>query len=402
MAHEDRSTLEEIFERPAVGPLAGVVVADLSRVLAGPYCTMLLADLGALVIKVESPGGDDTRRWSPPRRGDDSTYYLSVNRNKYSIALDFKDPADLAVVRRIVDRADVVIQNFKPGGLEKFGLDAATLRQERPDLVYASISGFGTDGGANLPGYDLLVQALSGMMELTGSADGEPMRSGVAVFDVITGLHSALGILAALRVRDETGRGDHVEVNLLSSALSGLVNQTSAYVAGGVVPTRMGNEHPSLYPYEPLPAADKEIVIAVGNDPQFAALCRCLELPELPGDARFATNEARNANRGELRVLLTERLKTRPAADWFELLRAANVPAAPILTVAEGTQFAEQLGLEPVVETGTGERRIPAIRNPIRFSESPLDYSKSAPILDGDRDQVTRWLEATTSGDDAP
>lgn len=205
MAHEDRSTLEEIFERPAVGPLAGVVVADLSRVLAGPYCTMLLADLGALVIKVESPGGDDTRRWSPPRRGDDSTYYLSVNRNKYSIALDFKDPADLAVVRRIVDRADVVIQNFKPGGLEKFGLDAATLRQERPDLVYASISGFGTDGGANLPGYDLLVQALSGMMELTGSADGEPMRSGVAVFDVITGLHSALGILAALRVRDETG-----------------------------------------------------------------------------------------------------------------------------------------------------------------------------------------------------
>ena len=402
MPHEDRFALEEIFGRPAVGPLAGVVVADLSRVLAGPYCTMLLADLGALVIKVEGPGGDDTRRWAPPRRGEDSTYYLSVNRNKYSIALDFKDRDDLAVVRQIVDRADVVIQNFKPGGLGKFGLDAESLRKERPELVYASISGFGTDGGANLPGYDLLVQALSGMMDLTGSADGEPMRSGVAVFDVITGLHAALGILAALRVRDETGRGDHVEVNLMSSALSGLVNQTAAYVAGGVVPTRMGNEHPSLYPYEPFSTADKEIVIAVGNDTQFAALCRCLDLPALPADPRFATNEARNANRAQLRVVLTERLQTRPAADWFELLQGANVPAAPILSVAEGTRFAQQLGLAPVVETGTDQRRIPAIRNPIQFTESQLDYSKAAPTLDGDHDQVARWLAATVSKHEAP
>jgi len=397
MPRDDRSALAGCFERPAVGPLAGVVVADLSRVLAGPYCTMLLADLGALVIKVEGPGGDDTRRWAPPRRGDDSTYYLSVNRNKHSIALDFTDPDDLAVVRGIIDRADVVIQNFKPGGLEKFGLDAASLRQARPELVYASISGFGTRGGAKLPGYDLLVQALSGMMDLTGSADGEPMRSGVAVFDVITGLHAAVGILAALRVRDETGLGDHVEVNLLSSALSGLVNQTSAYVAGGVVPTRMGNEHPSLYPYEPFSAADKEIVIAVGNDSQFAALCRCLELDSLPADPRFAGNEARNANRAELRVLLTDRLRTRSATAWFELLTAAGVPAAPILTVAEGTRLAQELGLAPVVQTGAGEQRIPAIRNPIHFTESELDYSKAAPPLDGDRDRILRWLHATAT-----
>lgn len=384
---------EEVFRRPGVGPLAGVVVADLSRVLAGPYCTMLLADLGALVIKVESPGGDDTRRWAPPCRGEDSTYYLSVNRNKHSIALNFTDPADLAVVRRIIDRADVVIQNFKPGGLERFGLDHATLRADRPGLVYASISGFGTDGGANLPGYDLLAQALSGMMDLTGSADGEPTRAGVAVFDVITGLHAAVGILAALRVRDATGQGDHVEVNLLSSALSGLVNQTAAYVAGGVVPTRMGNEHPSLYPYEPFSTQDKEIVVAVGNDSQFAALCRCIDLPSLAADSRFATNEARNANRTELRVLLTQRLTTRPATEWFELLTSANVPAAPILTVAEGTRLADELGLAPVVETGVGERRIPAIRNPIRFTASELDYSKAPPALDADREQVLRWLD---------
>lgn len=383
------------FQRAAQGPLSGVVVADLSRVLAGPYCTMMLADLGALVIKVEGPGGDDTRRWAPPRRGDDSTYYLSINRNKHSIALDFKDPGDLAVAHRIVRRADVVIQNFKPGGLAKFGLDHASLHADRPELVYASISGFGTGAGASLPGYDLLAQALSGMMDLTGTPDGEPLRSGVAVFDVITGLHAAIGILAALRVRDATGRGDHVEVDLLSSALSGLVNQTSAYVAGGVTPTRMGNEHPSLYPYEPFPAQDKEIVLAVGNDSQFAALCRCLDLPQLSADPRFATNEARNEHRAALRTVLTQRLRTRPAAEWFELLQAANVPAAPILTVAEGTRFAEQLGLAPVVVTGTGERRIPVIRNPIRFTEAEFDYSTAPPSLDADRERVLRWLDQT-------
>ena len=386
---------QALLDHPATGPLAGIVIADLSRVLAGPYCTMLLADMGALVIKVESPGGDDTRAWAPPRRGEESTYYLSVNRNKHSIALDFKDPDDLAVVRAIVDRADVLIQNFKPGGLAKYALDYETLSAGRPDLVYASITGFGTGAGADLPGYDLLAQAVSGMMDLTGYPDGEPLRVGVALFDVITGLHAATGILAALHERSRSGRGQHVELNLLTSALSGLVNQTGAYAAGGVVPKRLGNEHPSLYPYEPFPARDKELIVAVGNDGQFAALCGCLGIPEVAQDPRYATNAARNEHRGSLRPLLAERLATRDAAEWFEALKAAGVPAAPILTVAEGIDFAAGLGLDPIVPTGTGERVIPTLRHPIGFDRSPVHYDQAPPLLDGDRAQVLQWLEAT-------
>ena len=264
--------LEAVFGRPATGPLAGMVVADLSRVLAGPYATMLLADMGALVLKVESPTGDDTRGWVPPTRDGEGTYFLSVNRNKYSIALDFSDPAQLDVVQRIVGRADVLVENFKPGGLRRFGLDYETLRMRHPRLVYASISGFGTAGGVDLPGYDLLVQAVSGLMDVTGEPGGAPTKAGVALVDVITGLHATAGILAALNARHTTGRGDHVEVNLLSSILSGLVNQTSAFVAGDVVPARMGNAHPSLYPYEPFPTADHDLVLAIGNDGQFARL----------------------------------------------------------------------------------------------------------------------------------
>lgn len=378
---------------PADGPLAGIVVADLSRVLAGPYCTMMLADLGALVIKVESPRGDDTRRWVPPRRGEESTYYLSVNRNKRAIALDFTDPEDLAVVHEIVDHADVLVENFKPGALAKYGLDHQTLGPRRPDLIHASITGFGTGAGADLPGYDLLAQALSGLMDVTGHADGEPLRAGVAVFDVITGLHAATGILSALHERTRSGLGQHIELNLLSSALSGLVNQSGAYAAGGVVPGRLGNEHPSLTPYAPFPARDKQIVIAVGNDTQFAALCGCLGVPELARDPRFATNAARVGHRGELREVLVERLSARDAADWFELFRAANVPSAPILTVAEGTRFADDLGLDPVVATGSGPQAIPTIRNPIRFSRSTVGYHRAPPPLDGDRQEVLHWLE---------
>lgn len=393
---------QALLGRSTEGPLAGVVVADLSRVLAGPYCTMLLADMGALVIKVESPGGDDTRGWAPPRLGEESTYYLSVNRNKHSIALDLKNPDDLAVVRRIIDRADVLVENFKPGGLAKYDLDYDTLSADRPDLVYASITGFGTGPGADLPGYDLLAQAVSGMMDLTGHPDGEPLRVGVALFDVITGLHAATGILAALRERDRSGLGQHVELNLLMSALSGLVNQTSAYAAAGVVPTRMGNEHPSLYPYGPFPARDKNMIIAVGNDSQFASLCVCLGIPEVAADPRFATNASRNGHREPLRALLVERLMTRDAADWFTLLKAAGVPAAPILTVAEGTRFAEDLALDPIVPTGTPQRSIPTVRNPIGFSRSRLDYPIAPPLLDGDHDAVLRWLEHAPPRTPAP
>ena len=247
---------------PGSGPLAGLLVADFSRILAGPYATMLLADLGAEVVKVEGPGGDDTRTWQPPVRtgagGEQAaTYYLGVNRNKRSVALDLKDDGDRALAQELARRADVLVENFKPGGLTRFGLDYETIAATIPGLIFASISGFGSGpGGRSLPGYDLIVQAISGLMSLTGDPDGEPYRSGVAVFDVMAGLHATIGVLSALNRRHETGRGQHVEVNLLASAMSGLVNQTSAFVAGGVVPFRMGNSHPSLFPYEPLPCAD--------------------------------------------------------------------------------------------------------------------------------------------------
>jgi crotonobetainyl-CoA:carnitine CoA-transferase CaiB-like acyl-CoA transferase len=257
-----------VIEPDVTGPLAGVVVADFSRILAGPYATMLLADLGATVIKVEGPGtGDDTRTWTPPATADGTaTYYLSINRNKRSIVLDLADPGDLDVARRLAARADVLIENFKPGGLRRFGLDHAAVSASNPRVVYCSISGFGTAGGAALPGYDLLVQATSGLMSVTGEPGGTPLRAGVAVFDVITGLHAAVAVLAALRHRDETGEGQLVETNLLSAALSGLVNQTSAYLVGGVVGRQMGNAHASLFPYEPLPTGDGELIVIAAND----------------------------------------------------------------------------------------------------------------------------------------
>ena len=370
---------------PEGGPLAGVVVADLSRVLAGPYCTMMLGDLGATVIKVESPQGDETRTWVPPERDGSGTYFLSVNRGKQSIALDFSAPDDLALVRRIIDRADVVVQNFKPGGLRRFGLDYETLSSARPELVYASISGFGSTGGADLPGYDLLAQAVSGMMSVTGSPDGEPTKVGVAVFDVIAGLHAVTGILAALRARDLTGRGDHVEVNLLSSALSGLVNQASAYVAGGVEPGRLGNAHPSLYPYEPFPARDREIVIAVGNDAQFARLADAVGLDP---DPSWATMRGRNLARADVRAALIERLAARDADEWFAVLRAAGVPAAPILSVGGGVALAEELGLAPVTLAGD----VPTIRHPIGFANATLPDPAAPPALDADRAAVLEWL----------
>src|SRR3712207_5055554 len=266
----------------AGGPLAGLLVADFSRILAGPYATMLLADLGAEVVKVEGPRGDDTRTWQPPVRDGVSTYYLGVNRGKRSVALDLEDADDRAAAQELARRADILIENFRPGGLARFGLDHATVSATNPGVVYASISGFGSGpGGAALPGYDLLVQAISGLMSLTGDPDGEPHRAGVAVFDVMDGLHAPIGVLAQLERRSETGRGQHVEVNLLSSALSGLVNQTSAFVAGGVVPHRMGNSHPSLFPYEPLPCRSEELIVTAGNDGQFGRLCEVLGVPEL-------------------------------------------------------------------------------------------------------------------------
>ena len=377
----------------ARGPLTGILVADFSRVLAGPYATMLLADLGAEVVKVEGPGGDDTRTWQPPVRDGVATYYLGVNRNKRSIALDLREPGDAALARELARRADVFVENFKPGGLVRFGLDYDSVTAENPGVVYASISGFGSGpGGRSLPGYDLIVQAISGFMSLTGEPAGEPYRAGVALFDVMAGLHATIGVLSALHHRHETGHGQHVEVNLLSSALSGLVNQTSAFVAGGVVPFRMGNSHPSLFPYEPLPCADGELIITAGNDGQFRRLCEVLGVPELVDDPRFRRNEDRTAHRDELRPLLVERLRTRSKMDWFRDIIGAGVPCGPINTIDQGVAFAEEIGLAPVVTAGEGAGAVPSVRNPITFSATEAEYRLPPPALDEHGAEIRQWL----------
>ncbi|MEV4566354.1 CoA transferase [Nonomuraea sp. NPDC049419] len=374
------------------GPLSGVLVADFSRILAGPYATMLLADLGADVVKVEGPKGDDTRGWMPPTRREVSTYYLGVNRGKRSIALDLRDEGDAEVARELARRADVLIENFRPGGLAKYGLDYDAVTSANPGVVYASISGFGSGKGARVPGYDLMVQAISGLMSLTGEPDGPPYRAGISVFDVMAGNHAVIGILAALRHRDATGRGQHVEINLLSSALTGLVNHSSAYVAGGQVPFRMGNAHPSVFPYEPLPTADDDLIVTAANDGQFRKLCEVLGIPEIADDPRYARNADRTANRDELRPILVERLATRGAVEWFELLVEAGVPSGPIQTIDGGFAMAERFGLDPVVEVGEGERAVPTTRNPIRFSETPVSYTLPPPELDEHGAELRAWL----------
>jgi crotonobetainyl-CoA:carnitine CoA-transferase CaiB-like acyl-CoA transferase len=374
------------------GPLTGLLVADFSRVLAGPYCTMLLADLGADVIKVEGPGGDDTRAWTPPTRDGVATYYLAINRNKRSVALDLRDPAGRAAGAELARRADILVENHKPGSLRKFALDYDSVRQTNPGIIYASITGFGTTGGAGIPGYDLMVQAMSGLMSLTGETEGPPSRSGISLFDVMTGLHTTIAILAALHHRREGGQGQHVEATLLGSALSGMVNQTSAYVAGGVVPFRMGNSHPSLTPYEPIPTSDGDLIVAAGNDGQFRRLCAALGAPGLADDPRFATTGARTTNRKDLRPLLEERLATRTRAEWFDVLIAAGVPCGPINTVDGGVAFAEKIGLRPVVTAGDGAAGVPTIRHPIDFSVTPPSYPLPPPALDEHGDQVRAWL----------
>jgi crotonobetainyl-CoA:carnitine CoA-transferase CaiB-like acyl-CoA transferase len=385
---------EEPQEDARRGPLAGLLVADFSRILAGPYASMLMADMGAEVVKVEAPTGDDTRTWSPPLRGDKATYYLAINRNKRSVALDFGDDEDRALAQELAARADIVLENFRPGGLAKFGLDYDSVTAANPSVVYASISGFGSGKGAALPGYDLIVQAISGLMSLTGDPDGPPYRSGISVFDVMSGMQATIGVLAALQHRNQTGQGQHVEVNLLSTALSGMVNQTSAYVAGEVVPHRMGNAHPSLFPYEPLPTADGDLIITAGNTGQFTKLCKVLGVPELVDDPRFGTNQERTANRGELRPLLVERLKTRGRMEWFRELLAAGVACGPINTVEEGVAFAEEVGLDPVVRVGADGATVPSIRNPITFSESPAGYRLPPPDLDEHGKELRAWLSS--------
>jgi crotonobetainyl-CoA:carnitine CoA-transferase CaiB-like acyl-CoA transferase len=370
------------------GALEGVRVADFSRVLAGPYATMLLADLGAEVTKVERPEtGDDTRAWGPPYdAAGDATYFLGLNRNKRSVALDLATDPGRAAARALAFRSDVVVENFKPGTMERMGLGFDDLRAERPGLVFCTITGFGTGEGRDLPGYDLVVQAVGGLMSVTGSAPGEPTKVGVALVDVVAGLHAALGILAALRHRDRTGEGQRVEISLLSSLLSALVNQASGFVAAGVVPGILGNAHPSIAPYEVYGVADGRFVVAVGTDRQFAALCAVIERPALAEDVRFATNGDRVRNREDLNRELAPVLGTRTGTQWFDALRAVGVPCGPINDVAGAFAFAESLALEPIVEIVDARRSVPSrqVRNPIGLSATPPSYRLAPPRLGED------------------
>lgn len=369
----------------AASALGRLRILDFSRVLAGPLATMTLADLGAEVTKVERPGtGDDTRSWGPPYDSEgEATYFQAVNRNKRSIVLDLGEDGDLAEARRLAHAADVVVENFRPGVMAKLGLDYQSLAAENPGLVFCSITGFGGHGaGAELPGYDLLVQALGGLMSVTGEPEGEPLKVGVALVDVIAGLYAAVGILAALEHRRESGEGQLVEVDLLSALLAGLVNQSSAYTVAGVVPGRLGNRHPSIAPYELLRCGEGEIILAIGNDRQFAALCEVLGRSGLAAQERFATNPARVESRDELQALLEDALAARPAAEWVELLRARRVPAGLVNDVGAAFELAAALGLDPIVELPRDDGppvRLP--RNPIRLSKTPASYRRPPPRL---------------------
>jgi crotonobetainyl-CoA:carnitine CoA-transferase CaiB-like acyl-CoA transferase len=368
--------------------LENLHIVDFSRVLAGPLATMVLGDFGAEVTKVERPGtGDDTRAWGPPYDETGmATYFQSVNRNKRSVALDLHAPADLECARQLVAGADVLVENFRPGLMDELGLGYEDMSAANPGLVYCSITGFGAAPvAATLPGYDMLVQALGGLMSITGSPEGEPLKVGVALVDVICGLFAACGILAALRHRDRAGPGQRVEIDLLSSLLAALVNQGSAFTLAGEVAGPRGNAHPSIAPYELLCAADGAIVIAVGTDKQFRALTETLGRPELADEPDFASNSDRVANRARLSELLEARLSQRPAGDWVAELTAARVPAGKVNDIAGGFALAEELGLEPIVEVpraGGGVARL--TRNPIRLSVTPASYRTAPPALPTD------------------
>ena len=361
-------------------PLEGIVVADFTRVLAGPLATMTLADLGADVVKVERPGlGDDTRRWGPPWTEHASSYFECVNRSKQSITLDLRSGSDLALARALVARADVLVENFLTGTMERLGLGYSEMSALNPRLVYCSITGFGSEAGAELPGYDFVVQALGGLMSITGDPDGEPTKAGVALVDVLTGKDATIGILASLQERERSGMGQRIEVNLLSSLLGSLANQASAYLATGVAPTRMGNRHPSIAPYETLRCADGELAVACGNDAQFARICAVVERPDLADDPRFATNPARVNHRDELAEALEKELLRRDVVCWVQRLTDVGVAAGPVNDLGGALELAHRLGLAPTTPVGNG--RPDQVRHPITWSRSPLRTPTAPPAL---------------------
>lgn len=372
------------------GALDGLLVADFSRVLAGPLCTMTLGDLGATVVKVERRGvGDDTRAWGPPFVDGTSTYYLGLNRNKRSLALDLAEPGDVEIARRLAARADVVVESFRPGVMARWGLDHESIAAVNPGVVTCSISAFGSaEEAAERPGYDLLLQAAGGLMSVTGEADGRPLKVGTALIDMLCALHATIAVLAALRARERDGVGQHVEVNLMDNALAALLNQGSAYLLAGVVGERLGNAHPSIAPYETFPTADGELAVACGNDAIFQRLCGVLGLETLVDDPRFATNAARLEHRELLAETIASVLRQRPAADWAAVMAAAGVPAGPIRDIADAFALAEALGLEPVAEID-GVR---TVRSPLRLSGTPVAHRHRPPALGEHDAELRAWL----------
>jgi len=367
-----------------VASLSGLKVLDLSRILAGPYATQMLADLGAEVWKVESPWGDDTRRWGPPFKEGESAYFLSTNRGKKSLAVNLKDPRGQEVVRRLAAEADVLVENFKAGDLARYGLDYESLAAVNPRLVYASITGFGQNGPrAHEPGYDAALQGITGIMSITGEPDGPPVKIGVAWIDVLTGLTAAVGILAALRERDVSGRGQHLDLALFDVGVAALVNQAQAYLMSGVVPQRMGSAHPQIVPYQAFEAADKWFILAVGNDGQYQRLTEAIGRPDLWEDERFRTNAGRVEHRRELVPLLQEIFKSRSRSEWLEVLRQAGVPVTPVNDVGEALADpqAEARGLLWQVEhPSLGET--PLLASPLQhMSRTPAWPAAPPPLL---------------------
>lgn len=385
-----------------MGPLAGVTVLDLSRILAGPWATQVLADLGAEVIKIEKPGeGDDTRRWGPPwlAAADgtptaESAYYLAANRNKRSVAIDLALAEGAGLVRRLALGADVLVENFKVGGLAKYGLDWPSLSQANPRLVYCSITGYGQTGpNAHRAGYDAAIQAEAGLMSITGEPDGAPgagpQKVGVAVSDLMTGMYAVAGILAALRHAERTGQGQHLDLALYDTQVGWLANQAMNWLVGGVVPGRRGTAHPNIVPYQVMPAADGYFMLAVGNDAQFRRCCEVLELPGLADDPRFATNAARVAHRDALVPVLAERFRGRPAAEWLAALETATVPCGPVSAIDEifASPQAQARGLRvdlPHPLAGS----VPQVASPLRLSATPVEYRAAPPLLGADTREV--------------
>jgi len=370
------------------GPLSGVTVVDFTRVLAGPLATMNLADLGAMVIKIERPGvGDDTRAWGPPWAGEDSTYYLGVNRNKKSVVLDLNDVSDLAIAARLCRDADVVAENFRPGYMAGCGLGPADLRAVNPRLVYLSIEAFSGEGpAASLPGYDLMIQAMSGLMHITGPADGPPTKVGVALVDVITGLYATIAALAGLQQRSVTGRGCHTEVSLFDSAMAALANQVSAVLMADADPIRAGNRHPSIAPYEVFDTSDGTIVVAAANDKTYRLMCEVIGRPDLVDDQRFVDGASRRTNVEDLVPEIQKVLVTDTRAVWLQRLLAAGVPAGPINSIGEAIQWAESMGLAPTVSDSSGEFR--SIRSPIRIDGHVQSACAAPPRLGQHNDEI--------------